>query len=172
MPTGPTFDLASLNAGTALFSDCGSYRYLLTREFSASGETCLFIMLNPSTADANLDDPTIGRCAGFARRWGMAELRVVNLFALRSSDPKQLEWAEDPVGPDNDAVIASELRRASLIVVAWGNHGKLHGRADEVRSLVAQSGVTVQQLGTNITGEPRHPLYVAFDAGLSLHPLA
>src|SRR5690606_18576726 len=94
--------------GTARFSPCGQYRYLLTRPIPApfwkpdAGEA-VFVMLNPSTADASEDDPTIRRCIGFAKEWGCTGLTVANLYALRSTDPKGLWKHRDPVGPENDA---------------------------------------------------------------------
>lgn len=127
-------------------------------------------MLNPSTADADSDDPTIRRCTDFAGRWGMAELRVVNLFALRTHDPRQLlspANSLDPIGPENDRVISEELETADLIVEAWGNHGTFGDRASEVRSLVSAHVSKAWHLGLNMTGEPRHPLYVRSDAVLS-----
>lgn len=154
---------AAGDGGTALFSECGNYRYLLTRRLrpvSADGQTCLFIMLNPSTADADVNDSTISRCMDFAVKWGMAELRVVNLFALRATDPGELRLADDPVGPDNDRVIADELRSADLVIAAWGNAGTLQGRAEQVRSFALVHLAKVRHLAVNKTGQPRHPLYV------------
>ncbi len=124
-------------------------------------------MLNPSTADAESNDPTISRCVDFASKWGMSELLVVNLFALRATDPSELRTAKDPVGPENDQVIEDVLKTVDVIVAAWGNHGTLNNRADGVRELISKSGRPVHQLGANRTGEPRHPLYVPSDAVLS-----
>ena len=86
----------------AHFSRCGRYRYALRRTFPAGQGTVLFVGLNPSTADAHVDDPTIRRCMGFAAAWGHRELWVANLFALRSPYPDALLGADDPVGPRND----------------------------------------------------------------------
>lgn len=149
--------------GTAQFSDCGRYRYLLTRTLDEGNGSCLFIMLNPSTADAEQDDPTIRRCISFARRWGMAELRVVNLFALRATYPVELLRTVDPVGSENDEVIAREPGRADLVISAWGNHGAHRDRSNEVRRLLSAAGTEVMQLGITASGEPRHPLYVPSD---------
>src|SRR5262245_40859152 len=86
----------------AVFSSCGTYRYVLRREIGPGDTTATFIMLNPSTADAARDHPTIRRCIGFARRWGCGQLVCLNLFAFRATDPARLKCAADPVGPRNE----------------------------------------------------------------------
>lgn len=106
----------------AQFSPCAKYRYLLTREGLGGTGTCLFIMLNPSTADAMVDDATIRRCSGFAQRWGYARLEVANIYAYRSTDPRALRDLADPVGPENDQYIAEAVARADKVVCAWGAH--------------------------------------------------
>src|SRR5262245_19133112 len=93
----------------ALISPCGLYRYWLTRTWDNSLRRVCWVMLNPSTADAEQDDPTIRRCVGFARSWGAGGIIVVNLFAFRASDPKALLRAADPVGPDNDGHILKSV---------------------------------------------------------------
>lgn len=116
-------------------------------------------MLNPSTADARTDDPTIRRCMDFARRWGYAQLRVVNLFALRATDPRALgrvRPAGRAVGPRNDTVLRREVRKADTVVAAWGAHGTLHDRAARVRALLPEARWLC--LGTTKAGQPRHPL--------------
>src|SRR3954454_15761859 len=85
----------------AVISACGRYRYLLSRQVGPGLRTATFIMLNPSTADATNDDPTIRRCIGFARQWGCGRLAVLNLFAVRATDPAEMKRADDPVGPEN-----------------------------------------------------------------------
>src|SRR5581483_9586135 len=97
------------------------YRYSLAR-FFGDGGVVNFIMLNPSTADAETDDPTIRRCLGFAKAWGYGTLVVTNLFAYRATDPAELAKAGDPVGPDNDTRLWSEAQLSDLVVCAWGNH--------------------------------------------------
>lgn len=151
----------------AIISDCGNYRYVLTREIEQPirwNRPCLFVMLNPSTADAELDDPTIRRCVGFAKREGCTSLTVVNLFALRSTDPSNLLSHPDPVGPDNDAHIQEQvLKHANgLIVGAWGAHKstwKLHQRAEYVVSMLGDAYC----LGKTTSGSPKHPLYIKKD---------
>ena len=109
--------------GTAEFSACGRYRYWLERRWSADSPA-VFVMLNPSTADAKIDDPTIRRCMGFAKREGHGGLVVVNLFGWRSSDPRQLVLADDPVGPGNTRAIGEALLMGATtsgrVICAWG----------------------------------------------------
>lgn len=156
---------ATVGGSTARFSDCGTYRYELARRWS-HGPAVAWIMLNPSTADASVDDPTIRRCIQFSRGWGMGGLVVVNLFALRSTDPAALKTAAWPVGPENDDAIHDAIVRSRAVVAAWGVHGDLRGRADEVREMVAVLGRPLSCLGTTKDGHPRHPLYVKGDTPL------
>lgn len=136
----------------------GPYRYLLWRRWEASAAGVLFVMLNPSTADARRDDPTIRRCIGFARAWGFGGVEVVNLFAWRATLPRELRRAADPIGPRNDQVIAEAAARAQAVIVAWGIHGVHLGRGDDVAHLLAAA--RPRCLGATATGAPRHPLYV------------
>ena len=108
--------LADPAAGAAVLSPCGAYRYLLTRRFGPGKKLATFVMLNPSTADAERDDATIRKCVGFARSWGCAGLQVVNLFAFRATDPTDLRMADDPVGPENDVWLGRAIweRRIAL----------------------------------------------------------
>ncbi len=148
----------------ALISDDGTYRFKLWRSLSEghAGMCVNFIMLNPSTADHEKDDPTIRRCIGYARSWGFGKLIITNLFALRSTDPGALKVHEDPIGEDNDDQIMQAADMSHRIIFAWGNHGSLFGRGDAVRKLLDQGGVMEEFnycLGMNQTGEPVHPLY-------------
>ena len=106
--------------GGATFSADRRYRYRLWREWDRSRAVVAFVMLNPSTADASRDDPTIRRCIGFARAWGFGGVEVANLFALRATDPRHLRGVPDPVGPRNARSLKLALAHASLVVVAWG----------------------------------------------------
>ena len=144
--------------GSATFSKDRRYRYLLQRCVGASQSRVLFIMLNPSSADEERNDPTIRRCIGFARDWGFGLLEVVNLFALMSTDPKGLLETEDPVGPDNDATIQDALQRADKVILAWGNQGSRHReRAAQVMKMALDAS-TPHHLGMTKLGFPRHPL--------------
>jgi hypothetical protein len=146
---------------TALISSCGSYRYRLDRVWNASRVGAVWILLNPSTATADVDDPTIRRVRSFSIREGCGSLTVLNLFGLRATDPRALRQHPDPVGPDNDQVIREELRGClGVVVCAWGVHGTLHGRDRQILALLHGLGVTPLCLGTTKAGQPRHPLYV------------
>lgn len=152
---------------TAEFSPCGIYRYTLTRKTNCPlrwVKPALFIMLNPSTADAIKNDPTIRRCISFAERHGCTDLTVVNLFALRATDPRELTKCEDPIGPLNDQRIAEMIdkHKMGLIVAAWGAHPFAKGRA---KDLLKKYG-TFLCLGKTKDGSPKHPLYVKNDSEL------
>lgn len=116
-------------------------------------------MLNPSTADAVRDDPTIRRCIAFARAWGYERLTVTNLFAFRTPSPRVLRREQDPVGPENDGYLTRAATEADRTVCAWGVHGALRNREAEVLSLLQQR--RLEHLGLTRAGHPRHPLYVA-----------
>jgi hypothetical protein len=130
---------------SATFSPCRTYRYALTRVWAPGRPLAAFIMLNPSTADALDDDATIRRVSGFARSWTAGGILVLNLFALRATDPRQLRQHPDPVGP---------------VVCAWGVHGVLADRDQRVLELLRARCVRPLCLGTTKDGHPRHPLYV------------
>lgn len=146
----------------AVIDSTGTYRYSLYRKW-AEGQWMTFIMLNPSTADAAKDDPTIRRCIGFAQAWGYAGVQVVNLFAYRATKPNELLLCVDPVGPDNVKHMAMAMG-AALVVAAWGNSPV----AMHVSIRSALSGITLNCLGVTKSGNPRHPLYVRGD--MSLQP--
>lgn len=142
------------------FSPCNVYRYRLGRAW-ASGTRLVFVLLNPSTADLETNDPTVERCERRARAWKFAGVEIVNLFALRSTDPKALREVADPVGPENDAAIL-EACKLGTVACGWGAHGSLHGRAQHVAELLTRAGHELHALDTNLDGAPRHPLYVAY----------
>lgn len=158
----------------ALFSPCRQYRYGLSRQWDASRPPAIWIMLNPSTADAFKLDPTIIRCRQFARDWGCGGLVVVNAFAHRSPVPTALRTVDDPVGPDNDRVIISVLCAGNTgpVIVAWGCDETLRrsGRGDRIVSLLHTGGIEPQCLGKTKDGFPRHPLYVRGDTAPTPYP--
>jgi hypothetical protein len=150
----------------AEFSPCRTWRYHLWREWDASKKRCAFIMLNPSTADETKNDPTVERCQRRAKAMGYGRLDVGNIFALRSTDPKALYDHYDPVGPANDAWLLRIAEAADLLVLGWGNHGKLgetpvsSGRGARVIDMLR--GYRPHTLRITSAGEPGHPLYVAY----------
>ncbi len=147
----------------ATFDATGTYRYSLIRTWEPSLPHVCFVMLNPSVADAERDDPTIRRCLGFARMWGYGSLEVVNLFAFCATRPTILFRATDPIGSANDHYIREAVVHASLVVAAWGNHGSRQGRTAEVLPLLRSPYC----LGVTAVGQPCHPLYLRSDRLLS-----
>lgn len=141
----------------ANFSRCRRYRYTLWRRWDGERPLAMIIGLNPSTADATRDDPTIRRCIGFARDWGYGGLIVTNVFAYRATYPADLKAAPDPVGPRNDAWIRRMALQAELIVAAWGNDGAWLERSAHLRKMLAGR---LKCLRLNAAGEPAHPLYL------------
>lgn len=147
----------------AIISADGRYRYQLTRLWDRDSPMLPWVMLNPSTADATNDDPTVRRCVNFAKREGYGGIIVVNLYALRSDNPAVLTIAPDPVGPEThlwleDAAFYS-LKRNIPIVAAWGAHATTRRTADVVRVL-SNCNCNIVCLGLTQHGQPRHPLYL------------
>lgn len=157
---------------SAILDDTRTYRYRLNRPAVYVGKDIgppiLWVALNPSTADETVDDPTIRKCRGFQNHWFYArrgELIIVNLFALRATDPSELRRHADPVGPDNDSHIAGAaldvLGAGGSVIVAWGAHSFARKRAEVVTASLAEVG-PLYCLGTTKDGSPRHPLYVPY----------
>lgn len=145
-------------------SSCGLYRYRLWRRWNAA-PAAVFIMLNPSTADAFADDATIRRCIGFAQSWiGHGAIEVVNLFAWRARNPEDLSREQltgtDIVGPENDRYVREVLSRARSVIAAWGVRGSLLKRDRAMVELVRATGVGLSCLRTTKDGHPEHPLYL------------
>ncbi|MCS6812143.1 MAG: DUF1643 domain-containing protein [Cyanobacteria bacterium] len=148
----------------AQFDSTGQYRYSLWRQWNAEGDRLVFIMLNPSTADAQHNDPTIRRCLGFARRWGYGCLVTVNLFAYRTPYPHHLCRVPDPVGPETDRYLLQAVHQADRVIAAWGNAGQLwRDRVCHVLHLVTPN-IPLWCLGLTTLGQPRHPLYAKADS--------
>ena len=146
----PEYCLAS-----AGLSHCGIFRYWLRRGWNQELPQCTFIGLNPSTADAASDDPTLRRCVGFAKNWGFGSLLLVNLFAMRATYPEMLRQATDPIGPRNYLWLRRAVDESSLVIAAWGNGGNL---LQQQSRLIPKLG-NLYCLGTTALGMPRHPLY-------------
>lgn len=147
---------------SAVFSPCRRWRYRLERDVARLGSTrgaVAFVGLNPSVADETLDDPTIRRCKGFAADWGFRTLVMANAYAWRSTDPRGLWTAADPVGPENDAHLEAIARDVELVVCAWGAHAK-PDRVAAVLAALARAGRQPHALRTTAAGAPGHPLYL------------
>jgi hypothetical protein len=149
---------------TATFSLDRIHRYSLTRVWDSRLPLVNFLMLNPSTADAFTLDPTNRRCVGFARSWGFGGLVTTNIFAFRSTDPKGLRAAADPVGEENDRAILDAAQSADLVIAAWGTHRELLGRGQQVGAMLTESEVELKALRLTKAGHPGHPLYVSADS--------
>jgi hypothetical protein len=147
-------------ACAADLSPCGHYRYRLSRRWDDAAPRLLVVMLNPSTADETLLDPTATRCLLRARALGFGAVELVNLFALRATDPRALRGADDPVGPGNDAAIMEAAEQADAILCAWGARGAFLGRGAAVARMLRGCGRPLLHLGLTRCGQPRHPLYV------------
>jgi len=144
----------------ATFSNCKRYRYQLERSWAkriSRRSTVTFIGLNPSTADAFNNDPTIRKCIAYAQDWQFKKLIMVNLFGWRATDPTELLNVSNPVGKLNDHYLDEAVTHSSLVVACWGEPGTLLGRSEAIRSRYARR---LQCLRTNQSGEPTHPLYL------------
>ena len=147
-----------LDSGAEI-SECGRYRYWLSRRLGMGERSVAFVGLNPSTADASIDDPTIRRCVGYARAWGYDWLYMVNLHAFRSTDPKGLP--QDPleaVGPRNQEALIWVAQRSELVIAAWGSN-PLNTYAQQLAARVRQMK-NAHYLRLNSDGNPAHPLYL------------
>jgi hypothetical protein len=150
--------------GHAEFDATGQYRFTLSRSWDKDKPKVGFVMLNPSSADATRNDPTIRRCIGFARDWGFGSVEIVNLFAYRTPYPQHLQQITDPIGCDNDTYLVQASQRSRLLVLAWGNWGTLLNRGQAVANLLANS--YCRCFGFTRSGQPLHPLYLPKGARL------
>lgn len=143
------------------------YRYRLLRWWSW-GPKATFVMLNPSIADAELNDHTIVKCMNFAYGWGYSGIRVVNLYALRSTDPKNLWKVDQPIGRFNDRYLVEAARSAEYedapLIAAWGNNAQ-PARVRQVMKLVPAMK-RMQCFGVTGKGMPMHPLRLSYSTKL------
>jgi hypothetical protein len=153
----------------AIFSDDDKYRYQLGRYIpkSSSNQTCVWCMLNPSTANAFVLDPTLRKCMEFSKRWGFGYMTIVNLFAYRATNPKELYKIKDPVGKSNFHFIRKSFETADMIVVGWGSEKIVKVSNVFYDGLKPYfNGRIVNCLGTNKDGSPKHPLYLPYTTHL------
>lgn len=167
---------------TTEFSNGRVFRYTLWREWPAPTPDMLFtpdphlayypgqhhqfvmfIGLNPSVADETKDDPTIRRCIGFAQSWGFGALCMTNLFAYRSTDPDVMKNNTAHIGPANDTWLLKAAKEATLIIAAWGKHGRHADREARVLKMFFDCKVKLHCLRYNQDGTPEHPLYIPKD---------
>ena len=144
----------------AVLSECQRYRYLLRRTWDAALQRSLFIMLNPSTADAEIDDATIRSCMRLAKSWGHGSIEVVNLYGWRATDPRNLQAAAEPVGAKNDAIALAAINRCDVTICAWGAHKMAERRARKMWQMIKSVRPQAFCLGTTKAGYPKHPLYI------------
>ncbi len=157
----------------AIFSEDRKYRYVLWRIWDQTKPMVLYIGLNPSTADEIIDDRTLSKCMGFARKWNYGGITLVNLFAFRATNPFDLMEEPDPIGPENDKWIEEQLSKADVVVGVWGNYGGFMDRGAHFLEKIPE----LYCLKLNKTGHPAHPLYLSYDMNLKklvvdpdLHP--
>ena len=138
----------------ATISDDQIYRYKLSRTWDSTKSTILFIGLNPSIADETIDDPTITRCLNYAKDWGYGTLLMANLFAFRSTYPKDIYLTDNPIGNENDNYILECVAQSDLVVACWGNNGMYMDRENIIKELIPN----LYCLKKNKNGTPHHPL--------------
>jgi len=153
-------DLFGTVIASAEISPCGRYRYNLIRQWEAGLARVLFVMLNPSTADALQDDPTIRKCIGFAKRWGYGSIEVVNLFAWRATDPSELPRLEyaSPVGHENETWHRVAQARCHRVVAAWGANE--FAATQDIKAIKLFGDMDC--LAFTAKRHPQHPLYVPY----------
>jgi hypothetical protein len=164
MSTLTLFPSTQLGAG-AVLSSCGQYRYVLWRVWHPGDPLLNVVGLNPSTADAQADDPTIRRCIRFARDWGYGGLLMTNLCAWRATDPRVLAQPRDVLGPENGRYLRAAAGASGRVLAAWGAYcpdDVLRDLRESVCRLLTQTR-DVWALGLTASGHPRHPLYVRAD---------
>lgn len=155
---------------SAVLSPCGLYRYQLGRQVQPEGKVFAFIGVNPSTADASIDDATVRKWRGFTQRNGGRCFIVGNLFAFRATDVEKLAREEDPHGPDNAVHLSSILTAADVVVPCWGSRQKipkrLHGTLDLWAATLRALDKPVLCFGLTASGDPKHPLMLGYDTPL------
>lgn len=146
----------------ARFTKSGERRFMLTRSWrGGDGRYVLFCMLNPSTANASTDDPTIRRCIRYARDWGHSALHVVNLFDFITPSPEVLlRWTKENPMKNLQLyldIIQCESFNSGLTVCGWGTWG---GWFPERARQVYNALNSPHALRITKDGHPSHPLYL------------
>jgi hypothetical protein len=165
-----------IDGSGAVISEDGLFRYTLTRRWS-DAPLCGWLCFNPSTADSSIDDASIRKMVGFSKRWGYGRLVVLNLFAIRSRDPKAVgRMGLDAIGPMNDVWINESVKECQEVICAWGcgehfrvsKHSGLKNLdfrpTDLLRNLRASHPkLPFMCLGYREDGHPRHPLMLSYE---------
>lgn len=157
---------------SAIISPCGLYRFRLERTVAMEGPVYAFFGINPSTADANLDDATVRKWIGFVKRWGGSRFIVGNVWPLRATDVRQLataaRWLD--IGRENTRHILAMTAEADILIPCWGDRAKvprvMHNELDDLMSLLLGTGKPVMHLGLTKGGDPKHPLMLSYDTPL------
>ncbi len=147
----------------AIFSVCYNYRYSITKTYKYGEKKLLFILLNPSQATEKVYDPTLLRCKKRAEKSNYKQLRICNLFALRTTNPEKLKKVYDPIGPLNNNILKKSIHWSDVIICSWGNLGILNNRAIEVIQLIRENNTPVFHLGLTKKNQPKHLLYISYD---------
>lgn len=149
-------------ASEAVYSDCETYRYALTRVWAPSEQRLSFIMLNPSKATEVENDPTIERCERRTRALGFGGFRAVNIFALRETNPQKMRRHPAPEGLENESFLRESCGWADMVIAAWGAHGAHLEQGQRIKALLESTGRAIHCFGVTKEGHPRHPLYIAY----------
>lgn len=147
---------------SAVYSDCETYRYSITRIWDEAAPKLMFVMLNPSKATEVDNDPTIERCERRARTLGFGGFRATNIFAYRATDPRDMRAAADPEGPDNILVLRDSIAWSDQTICAWGTHGAFRNQGPQIAEILRNFGKPLYHLGLSKAGHPKHPLYIAY----------
>lgn len=152
----------------AVISECGRYRYLLRRTWDHAKPRALLVMLNPSTADATIDDATIRSCVRLLSGQGYGSMEVVNVFAYRSTDPNELSKQADPFGPRNHDVVRAAIHRCDVVICAWGAYPPARQHAVQILNDARMHRPAVYCFGKTKAGAPKHPLYIKSGTSLEV----
>lgn len=156
--------------GRCILSECELFRYLLERLLNETGIVVAFVGVNPSKATKDVPDQTDRKWRGFGRLMGARSVLYGNPYAYRATDVSELASAVDPIGPDNDHHLRAMFAEADIIVPCWGSRDKipmrLHERLFVVRRLIRESGKPVRIFGLSKSGDPLHPLMLAYKTEL------
>ncbi|HEY9679089.1 MAG TPA: DUF1643 domain-containing protein [Drouetiella sp.] len=153
----------------AIFDSRRRYRYKLWRKWDEALPAVAYVMLNPSKADAEFNDQTIRTCISLAKRFGFGSMEVVNLFAFCATYPEDLRAARNPVGKLNDEYLVETVQNAERVILAWGNHGAIRNRHEDVLTLLQEHQHKLFCLGITKSAHPRHPLYTPASTVLQLY---